>query len=470
VSQSLKRNDVIGLGFMLCAFFLGAGNIIFPPSAGLQAGDNVLYSMIGFLLTGVGLPLIGVIGIAIAGGSLKSMTDYLPAGTGTVAAVVLFIVIGPAFATPRTSLVTWDLAVKPLVGQIKPEDEYTYQVIVTSLFFVVSTFFAIFRGKLIDNIGKVLTPLLFLLLVLLAIGVIYAPWGTIQAPIEGVYSENPLVKGFLEGYNTMDAFAALMFGGLVVDILRGKGVTDGRATRNYLIIAGFIAAAGLSFVYISLFWLGATAGGNNISDPTSGALILSSYVQFLFGDVGVYILSGVVLLACLTTAVGLLSACGDYFSRLLSFTRLNYQAWVVIFALISAWVANVGLKALIATSVPSLYALYPMVITILTLTFLRELMRHPKLVYRLVMAASFVMGMLAAFKMYFALAATPTTTSLLGVSTAHWQSAIDILKLLPLYKQDMEWLLPVAITLVIAFVLDNLIPLPGTHKEEQKVV
>lgn len=465
MSQTLKRNDVIGLGFMLCAFFLGAGNIIFPPSAGLQAGDNVLSSMFGFLLTGVGLPLIGVIGIAMAGGSLKLMTRYLPAGSGTIAAVVLFIVIGPAFATPRTSLVTWDLAIKPLMGEIKPEDQYTYQVVVTTIFFIVSTVFAIFRGKLIDNIGKILTPLLFLLLVLLAVGVITSPWGTIQAPVAGPYNDYPLVKGFLEGYNTMDAFAALMFGGLVVDILRGKGITDSRITRNYLVIAGFIAAAGLSFVYISLFWLGATAGGVPISDPSSGAVILSAYVQYLFGNTGVYILSGVVILACLTTAVGLLSACGDYFSQLLSFTKLSYQAWVVIFAVISAWVANVGLSALIAASVPSLYALYPMVISIVTLTFLREYMRHPKLVYRLVMAVSLVMGLLAAVKMYFALVKTEETLELLAIPIKYWNSFIDMLKVLPLYAQDMEWLLPVVIAIVIAFILDNVIREKGAQAQ-----
>ena len=142
--------------------------------------------------------------------------------------------------------------------------------------------------------------------------------------------------------------------------------------------------------------------------------------QYLFGNVGVYILSGVVILACLTTAVGLLSACGDYFSRLLAFTKLSYQAWVVIFAVISAWVANVGLSALIAASVPSLYALYPMVISIVTLTFLREYMRHPKLVYRLVMAVSLVMGLLAAVKMYFALVKTDETVELLAIPVKYW--------------------------------------------------
>lgn len=456
MTRPLKLADVIGLGFMLCAFFLGAGNIIFPTSAGLQAGTSVLYSVVGFLLTGVGLPLIGVIAIALAGGTLKEMTKYLPRGTGTIASVVLFIVIGPAFATPRTSLVTWDLAIKPLMDSVTVENEYTYQVVITSIFFIVATAFSLFRGKLIDSIGKLLTPALFLLLFLLASGVLFAPWGTLQAPT-GDYQVFPLTKGFLEGYNTMDAFAALMFGGLIVDILREKGVTDVKATRNYLIIAGLIAAAGLAFVYISLFWLGATAGGVQDSSATGGA-ILSSYVQHLFGSTGLYILAAVVILACLTTAIGLLSACADYFSQLLSYLRLNYQTWVIIFAVLSAWVANVGLEALIAASIPALYALYPIVITIVLLTFLRKVMQHPKLVYRLVMLVSFVMGILAALKLYYALVKQDNTQSLLGVGIGYWDSLLSSLSQLPLYQQDMEWLVPVTITALIAFTVDRLLP------------
>lgn len=456
MTQRLKLTDVIGLGFMLCAFFLGAGNIIFPPSAGLQAGTSVLYSVIGFLLTGVGLPLIGVIAIALAGGTLKEMTKYLPRGTGTIASVVLFIVIGPAFATPRTSLVTWDLAIKPLLDSVTVENKYTYQVVITSIFFIIATAFSLFRGRLIDSIGKLLTPALFLLLVLLACGVLFAPWGTLQAPT-GDYQEFPLTKGFLEGYNTMDAFAALMFGGLIVDILREKGVTDIKATRNYLIIAGLIAAAGLAFVYISLFWLGATAGGVQDSSATGGT-ILSAYVQYLFGNTGLYILAAVVILACLTTAIGLLSACADYFSQLFSRLRLNYQAWVIIFAVLSAWVANVGLETLIAASIPVLYALYPMVITIVLLTFLRKIMQHPKLVYRLVMLISLIMGVLAALKSYYAFVKQDDTQSLLGIDIGYWDSLLSFLSRLPLYEQDMAWLVPVTTTALIAFTVDRLLP------------
>lgn len=214
---------------MTFAFFLGAGNIIFPPLEGQMAGENVLYAMSGFLLTAVGLPLVSIIAVASAGGGLPAMTRDLPRGTGTFAAVLLFIIIGPAFAAPRTGLVAFEMAIKPLLGS---QGESPFQLAgvtldgvqmgVTALFFLLTLALAWSRGKLIDSVGKLLTPMLFLLLVVLALGVLFRPQGEIAAPVEA-YQTMAFSKGFIGGYNTMDTFAALMFGMLLVDVLRGKG-------------------------------------------------------------------------------------------------------------------------------------------------------------------------------------------------------------------------------------------------------
>lgn len=368
---------------MTFAFFLGAGNIIFPPLEGQMAGENVLYAMSGFLLTAVGLPLVSIIAVASAGGGLPAMTRDLPRGTGT-------------FAAPRTGLVAFEMAIKPLLGS---QGESPFQLAgvtldgvqmgVTALFFLLTLALAWSRGKLIDSVGKLLTPMLFLLLVVLALGVLFRPQGEIAAPVEA-YQTMAFSKGFIGGYNTMDTFAALMFGMLLVDVLRGKGVTSPRACFRYLSIAGVIAAIGLAFVYVSLFWLGATsstiaAGANN------GGVVLAAYVQALFGQPGQWILSLVVLLACLTTAVGLVSACSDYFSTL---TRLSYRQWVVVLSITCAVVANVGLSRLIALSVPVLMALYPLAIALVVLTFIRRWLRNPVLGYRLVMLVALLCSLM----------------------------------------------------------------------------
>ncbi|WP_434778005.1 branched-chain amino acid transport system II carrier protein [Neisseria sp. Ec49-e6-T10] len=443
MAQRLTKIDTIGLGFMTFAFFLGAGNIIFPPLEGQHAGSNVLFTMIGFLITAVGLPLISIIAVARAGGGLPSMTTDLPKGTGTFASVLLFIIIGPAFAAPRTGLVAYEMAVKPLWST--SENYFTVfgaqldmnQAIVTSLFFLVTLAFSWSRGKLIDNIGKILTPILFLLLVGLAIGVVVAPQGNVTAPIDR-YQDMAFSNGFLAGYNTMDTFAALMFGILLVDILKGKGITEPKACFKYLTIAGIIAATGLAFVYISLFWLGATSS-TLVPQAENGVVVLTAYVYALFGVSGQWILSCVVLLACLTTAVGLVSACSDYFSTL---TPLRYRHWVVVLSIICAIVANVGLNRLISLSIPILLALYPLAIVLVILTFIRQWLPNPKWGFRLVMFVALLCSLVDGIR------GAGLESIIIFKSLLDWQ----IINM-PLVAEGMAWVLPSFIAIIVVFFL-----------------
>lgn len=422
MKQSLKFSDVIAVGFMLFAFFLGAGNIIFPPLAGQLAGENVLPAMSGFLFTAVGLPLITIIAIAVAGGTWDLLTKDLPKQAATLIAVLIFIIIGPAFAAPRTGLVAYEMAVKPFLSEAGQLDLAVFSV----FFFLVAMYFAWSQGKLIDIIGKVLTPALFVGLVVLAVAVFVNPQGDVMAA-QGDYISQPLTKGFLEGYNTMDTFGALMFGMLIVDVLRKKGITQQKATTKYLTMAAVIAASGLAFVYISLFYLGATST-EVAANADNGGVVLSLYIQALFGPSGQIVLSVIVLLACLTTAIGLISACSDYFSSL---TPVPYKAWVIINGVACATVANVGLSQLIALSVPVLFALYPVAIALVTLTFFRNRLPNTQLAYRVVLSVSLLFALIDAAKV-------------LGMNV----SAFEVL---PLFQYGMGWLLPTAITLVAMF-------------------
>ncbi|WP_038173908.1 branched-chain amino acid transport system II carrier protein [Vibrio pacinii] len=422
MNQTLKLTDIIAVGFMLFAFFLGAGNIIFPPLAGQLAGDNLLAAMSGFLVTAVGLPLVTIIAIAVAGGSWEHLTKDLPKRGATIMAVLIFIIIGPAFAAPRTGLVAYEMAVKPFFI----DAAQSHLTIFSMLFFAVAMFFAWSQGKLIDVIGKVLTPVLFLGLIVLAVAVFVDPQGEMIAA-QGEYLTHPLQKGFLEGYNTMDTFGSLMFGVLIVDALRQKGITDQKATSKYLISAACIAATGLAFVYISLFYLGATSAAV-AAGADNGGVVLSLYVQSLFGPYGQIVLSIIVLLACLTTAIGLISACSDYFSSL---TPISYKSWVIINGVACAVVANVGLSQLISLSVPVLFALYPVAIALVALTFLRPKMPNPQAAYRVVLLVSLLFALIDAAKVA-------------GVD-------VSALSMLPLFDIGMGWLLPTTVAIVAMF-------------------
>ncbi|MBW8192344.1 branched-chain amino acid transport system II carrier protein [Neiella marina] len=430
----LNKQNIFALGFMTFAFFLGAGNIIFPPLAGQLAGSEVTLAMLGFLVTAVGLPLLTLIAVAIAGGDMESVTRDLPRAVAVTITVAIFIVIGPAFALPRTSLVAYETGMKPLFGEdAVPLWAYTIG------FFLVASALALHRGSLIDYIGKILTPILIVLLAILGISVVVEPLAPLGAMTDGTaisaaseaYRSAPFSKGFIEGYNTMDTFGALMFGVLIVDVLRKKGVNDRGFQASYLIQAGIIAAIGLALVYMSLFYLGATSG-TVAAGADNGGEILAKYVQGMFGQPGQWILSAVVTLACLTTAIGLTGACSDYFANLLG---MQYRTLVVVFAAVSALVANVGLSYLIAVSIPVLIALYPVAVALVVLNLVRRYLNHPKQSFRWVIGIALVLSLLDAIKA----AKVPGTTTL--VETASH---------LPLFGYGLAWLIPVTAAVIVA--------------------
>ncbi|MCW8330087.1 branched-chain amino acid transport system II carrier protein [Photobacterium sp. SDRW27] len=419
MKKTLKTTDILALGFMTFAFFLGAGNIIFPPQAGQQAGEHLVPAMLGFLSTGVSLPLIAIIAVAVAGG-WKGLTRDLPSKAATLLAVLIFIVIGPAFAAPRAGLVAYEMGVKPFIADAGQLSLTIFSIV----FFAIALFLSRSRGNLVDMVGKFLTPILFIALVALAVAVVVNPQDAIEAA-KGDYVEMPFIKGFVEGYNTLDAVAALLFGMVIVDAVRSKGVTDEKATRKYLVSAGLIAAAGLAFVYVSLFYLGATSV-EIAANASNGGDILAIYVAALFGPAGQVILSLIVLLACLTTVVGLLSACSEYFSTL---TSWSYEKWVTVLAVICCVVANVGLNQLIKISLPALFALYPIAMALVILTFIRRWLPNPALSYRVVMLVALSFSMIDAAKV----------------------SGFDVtaFQIIPLFDYGMAWLMPTFVALVI---------------------
>ncbi|SIR45881.1 branched-chain amino acid:cation transporter, LIVCS family [Aeromonas sp. RU39B] len=424
MTKSLTLSDVLGLGFMTFAFYLGAGNIIFPPLAGFMAGENLLPAMFGFLITAVGLPLVTILAVAKAGNGWAGMTRLLPTGVATVMATAIYIVIGPAFAAPRTGLVAYEMGLKPFLGDAGQAGLIGYSIV----FFVLAMLVSLNQGKLMDAIGKYLTPVLIVLLLVLAGGVLLNPQGAMP-PASGEYVNHPLIKGMLEGYNTMDTLASLMFGALIVDLLRKKDIHDYRSQFKYLAIAGSISALGLSVVYVSLFQLGNTAMGV-VSAASNGGVIVSAYVLSLFGMPGQFILAAIITLACFTTAVGLISACSDYFHHL---TGVSYRTLVLIMGVICALVANVGLSQLISISIPVLVAIYPVAVALVLVTFLKQQFARPTLSVRVVLTIAFMFGCLD------------------GLGAAGMK--MSAFSFLPLFDKGLAWLLPTCAACVFFMLL-----------------
>jgi len=425
MTNRLSNADILALGFMNFAFFLGAGNIIFPPLAGAMAGEHLTLATLGFLVTAVGLPLITLMAVAKAGGGIMDMAKHLPSKVATSIALAVFIVIGPSFATPRAALVAYEISVNPFL-----DNPGTLALAIFSImFFLVVGYLSLSTGKLLDMIGKVITPLLIILLAILATSVFINPLGDLGVATQD-YINSPFTKGFLEGYNTMDTLGALVFGMLIINVIKSKGVEDKKAQYKYLIIAGSIAALGLTFVYVALFYLGGTSH-SVAANVTNGGEIIALYVQALFGTQGLVLLSLVVGLACLTTAVGLVSAMAEFLTTLKP--HWNKKLLVVINCALCALVTNVGLSELIALSIPVLFIIYPVAIALVALTLLDNLITKKKLSYRFVVSIALFFGILDGLKVA-------------GIN-------MDSFSFLPLFDKGMAWFLPTCGALIISILV-----------------
>ncbi|MCL1076941.1 branched-chain amino acid transport system II carrier protein [Parashewanella spongiae] len=431
-NNHMSVSDTFGLGFMTFAFFLGAGNLIFPPFAGYLAGENTNWAMLGFLITAVGLPLSGLIAVAKTNGNVMSL---LPPFAATALAVAIYIIIGPAFAAPRTGLVAYEIGVKPFIDNatavihIGSLELNQSQMLSTLTFFTIAMLLSLYPGKLLDNVGKVLTPVLLSLLLILGISILMFN-GSEPGSAIGDYQANPLSKGIIEGYNTMDTLASLMFGMLIIDILKRKGITESKSQTRYLVRAAIIAACGLAFVYISLFILGSTAG-ELATNTENGGQILTNYVDSQFGSVGLLLLSTVVSLACLTTAVGLIVACSEFFEDLVP--SFSYRPLVIVFSIICATVANVGLSQLISISIPVLVSIYPVAIALVAITYITPKLSRPAFSHRLVLSVALIFGVIDG----------------LGAAGVN----VDMFDFLPLFAQGMAWVIPTLIAMLVCLFL-----------------
>ena len=413
----LKSSDILAIGLMTFALFLGAGNMIFPPILGQQAGDQLIPALLGFLLTGVGLPLLGVVAAAKLGGGLDRFTQDLPKGVALTIGVVLYLAIGPLFAAPRTGIVAYEMSMAPFVDM-----DSSFGLMLFSIgFFAVAMLLALNPGKLIDFVGKLITPMLVLVLAAIAVGVFVFPQGNISTTSQ---MANPLIRGFKEGYQTMDTLGALVFGIVIISSLQQRGIKDKSLITRHTIQAGLIAAVGLSAVYLTLGYLGATSH-SVAPDAINGAEILTAYVSASFGSLGQIILAVSIVLACLTTAVGILTACGEYFSKVLPFA--SYRTWVVISTLASTLIANVGLNELLALTIPALLAIYPVAITLIALCLVRDNFSNPRRVFIHTLIPVVMIGL---------------TDGLTAGNVNAIAPLAELLKQLPLADHDLGWILP----------------------------
>lgn len=429
MTHRLKSRDIIALGFMTFALFVGAGNIIFPPMVGLQAGEHVWWASLGFLVTAVGLPVLTIVAIARVGGGIDSLSSPIGRRAGVLLATICYLAVGPLFATPRTATVSFEVGIAPLTGAGELP-LFIYSLIYFAMVIAIS----LYPGKLLDTVGHFLAPVKIVALLVLSAGAVLWPAGGISTATEA-YQNAAFSNGFVNGYLTMDTLASLVFGIVIVNAARSRGVTESRLLTRYTILAGLIAGIGLTLIYLALFRLGSDSASLVSDQNANGAAILHAYVAHTFGGAGSFFLAALIFLACMVTAVGLTCACAEFFCQYLP---LSYRTLVFILGLFSMVVSNLGLSHLIQISIPVLTAIYPPCIALVVLSFTRPWWHNSSRVIAPAMLISSLFGIIDGIK-------ASAISEILPAWTAR----------LPLSDQGLAWLLPTVAMVFIAAAWDR---------------
>ena len=414
--------DSLVVGFALFSMFFGAGNVIFPPYLGFGAGTQWVNGFLSYFIADIGLALFALFTLLRVGGS-ENITGRIGSVASNILMSAIILCIGPMVAIPRTAATTFEMSVAPLISGVSP-------VIFSVAFFIVVLLLSIRQSAVIDVVGKVLTPALLIGLLVLIIKGIISPLGSIVNP--DVDSSFVIVNGIKSGYQTMDVLAALAFGIIILKSAQEKGYSDERESSKMIGAAAVIAGVLLLIVYFGLTYLGATSASLFSLDISRAELVIG-IVQRLLGKTGLVIFAVVVALACMTTAVALVSSAASFFEKLTK-GRLSYAVLVTVICVSSAVISNLGLDRIVAVASPILDIVYPPTLVLIALSWFGD--RLSRGVYRWAVIGALIASVLS-------------TISLYGVS-------VPIVNTLPLASLGLGWIAPAAVFGLVAYVIGRL--------------
>ena len=449
--DALSTRQSLTVGITLFSMFFGAGNLILPPLLALQAGTSCVPAMVGFLVAAIGLPVLGIVAVALVG-TARELTARVHPMFSAVFVAAIYLSIGPCLAIPRTSSTAFEMLV-PLLPQ--GVSVGSARLLFSVAFFAAAYALAMRPGTLTKLLGRITGPALLVLLVMVVGSSVVAPAGVAQAPVAPYDSAAP-IQGFLSGYQTMDLLASLTFGIVIAENIQALGVTDSRGVMREVSRAGVVAGVLMAVVYCGLAYVGASLG-TVMPDATNGAVLLTTAATLHFGLTGTVIIAAIYLLACLNVCIGLISCCGTYFAETFGgatgtgaapatedtpataekgpLARLTYPAWAAAFAIFSCFVSNFGLDAILTFSVPLLNALYPVSILLVVMGMAHEACdRHP-LVWP------------------WAVGVTTVVSVVTSVRDAFFAGVALPLDALPLADVGLGWVLPAACAAAVGVVV-----------------
>ncbi|MBS7578337.1 MULTISPECIES: branched-chain amino acid transport system II carrier protein [unclassified Enterococcus] len=440
MEKKLSFKQYLYVGSMLFGLFFGAGNLIFPVHMGQEAGGNIFLANLGFLTTGIGLPFLGIIAIGVSRcNGLFELAASINRRYALIFTVLLYLVIGPFFALPRLATTSYEIGLATFV----PESLNAFFLFFFSiLFFGLAWFLSRKPSKLLDYVGKFLNPLFLGLLGILLIFAFVRPMGDIAtAHVSVNYQSHAFITGFTNGYNTLDALASLAFGIIIVTTIKNMGVEKTSSIAKDTILSGSISIIVMGIIYTLLSYVGAMSLGQfTISE--NGGIALAQIANHYLGNIGSILLAIIVILACLKTAIGLISAFSETFATL--FPKRSYAFFIAISSILPAIFANFGLTKIISFSLPVLMFIYPLAITLIILSIISPLFRHQAIVFQMTTYFTLVAAILDG------LAASPDFIKGIGLVHLILAAARDYL---PFFEIGLGWLTPATLGFFLGIIL-----------------
>lgn len=439
MEKKLSFRQYLYVGSMLFGLFFGAGNLIFPVNMGQLAGENVLLANLGFLVTGIGLPFLGVIAIGVSQSKgVFELASKIDRRYAFIFTVLIYLVIGPFFALPRLATTSFEIGLAPFVGG---GNQSIVLAVFSLVFFAATWFFSRKPTKILDYVGKFLNPIFLLLLGTLLFLGFTRPLGPIAgAVVQPSYTTAAFSKGFIEGYNTLDALASLAFGIIIVTTIQSMGIEKPNQIAKDTIKSGAISIVLMGVIYTLLAYLGTMSLGK-FALSENGGIALAQIANEYLGTAGSVLLALIVISACLKTAIGLVTAFSETFVEL--FPSRSYQFFIVVASILPCLFANVGLTNIIQLSLPVLMFVYPLAMTLILLSIVSPLFKYRRIVYQMTTVFTIVPAI------FDGLAASPS--GILNIPIV--DSLLTLAgKYLPFFHIGMGWVLPAFVGFLIGII------------------
>ena len=406
-----KTKDVLLTGFALFAMLFGAGNLIFPPMLGYETSSSWIPTMLAFIITGVGFPFLGILSVSIVGNGIKDFSNRVSPTFSKIFAIISILAIGPMLAIPRTGATAYEITFLH-----NGMNNTIYKYIYLICYFGIVILFSLRASKVIERVGKILTPILLLLLFLIIVKGIFFSGLSIKPDIY----PHAFKKGFLEGYQTMDTIASIAYAGIILKAIKnGRNLTQ-KQEFSFLIKAGLVAILSLALIYGGFALVGAKMHSVLVTNDKIELLVKTT--SYLLGNYGNLVLAICVAGACLTTAIGLVATVGEFFSSITSF---KYEKIVIFTVIISFLLSILGVERIIRISVPILVFIYPVMISLIILNLFGKYIKNDY-VYKGVVLFTGIIGLIESL-------------ASIGITNTYTNSVLEIL---PFSDYGLTWLFP----------------------------